>query len=339
MDQRIIFAGTPDFAAASLKALLDAGIRPVAVYTQPDRPAGRGHRLTPSPVKQLAQEQGLEVRTPLNFKDARDVEDFAALKSDLCIVVAYGLILPQAVLDAPRLGCINVHGSLLPRYRGAAPIQRALLDGQKETGVTVMKLVKKLDAGGMFASASLPITDDDTSGTLFEKLAILGAQTLLKNLGPILAGTLRPLPQDESPATYADKLSKDLSPLDFKQSARELDLKVRGLNPWPVATAESGGVRYKIFEAIPKAGERHSDPGKILGIGPEGIEVACGEGSLVLKTIQAPGKGRGDAGSLARSCPQKFEGGRFDCHRAALKENRAVPKARGSAPQLSQPRL
>jgi methionyl-tRNA formyltransferase len=311
MTQKIVFAGTPDFAATSLKALLDAGIRPCAVYTQPDRAAKRGHKLTPTPVKELALSAGLEVRTPANFKDEKDVEDFKALDSDLCIVAAYGVILPDAVLEAPRCGCVNIHGSLLPRYRGAAPIQRALLEGCSTTGVTLIKLEHELDAGGMYASAELKIEDDDTSGTLFEKLADLGAKLLMKNLGPILAGTLRPEPQDASKATYAKKLSKDMAPLDFKRGARELGLLVRALNPWPVATATLGETVYKVFEAVPLDSGAHADPGAVLSLGAQGVEVACSEGSLLLKVIQAPGKGRVNAGDMARSNPQKFRGAHF----------------------------
>ncbi|MGN0908436.1 MAG: methionyl-tRNA formyltransferase [Succinivibrio sp.] len=311
MPQKIIFAGTPDFAAASLKALLDAGIRPCAVYTQPDRAARRGHKLTPTPVKELALAGGLEVRTPENFKDQKDVDEFKALGADLCIVAAYGVILPDAVLEAPRCGCVNIHGSLLPRYRGAAPIQRALLEGCESTGVTLIRLERELDAGAMYASAQIPIEDSDTSGTLFEKLASLGASLLMKNLGPILAGTLRPVPQDPSKATYAKKLTKDMAPLDFERPARELWLQVRALNPWPVATARLGGTVYKIFEASPVDSGSHDDPGAVLSLGAGGVEVACSEGSLLLKVIQAPGKGRVNAGDMARSNPQKFRGAHF----------------------------
>ena len=179
MDKRIIFAGTPDFAAVHLQELLKAGIRPVAVYTQPDRPAGRGHKLCPSDVKKVALEAGIEVYTPVNFKNEEDIQQFEALNADLCIVVAYGIILPQRILDAPKLGCINVHGSILPKYRGAAPIQRALLDGEEETGVSIMKIGLKLDAGDVFKIATTKITDEDTSGTLFDRLAALGASTLI----------------------------------------------------------------------------------------------------------------------------------------------------------------
>ncbi|MCI6796567.1 MAG: methionyl-tRNA formyltransferase [Succinatimonas sp.] len=317
MDQKIIFAGTPDFASVSLKALLDAGIRPCAVYTMPDRPAKRGHHLTPSPIKELALQHGLEVRTPENFKSEEELCSFEELHADLCIVVAYGMILPERILKAPRLGCINVHGSLLPAYRGAAPIQRSLLDGCEKTGVSIMQLVKKLDAGDVFVSESVPIDKKDTSGTLFDKLAKLGAQTLLKYLGPILAGTIRAIPQDESKATYAEKITKDMAPLNFCQSAKELDLLIRGLNPWPIATATLDGICYKIFEAVPVSSGIHKHPGEILSFGKEGIEIACSDGSLLVKIMQSPGKGRVKAADFARSCPQKFEGKNFDCNYSA----------------------
>lgn len=238
MDKRIIFAGTPEFAAVHLKALLDAGIKPVAVYTQPDRPAGRGHKLTPSPVKALALEAGIEVFTPENFKDKEEIKKFEDLKADLCIVVAYGIILPQRVIDAPKCGCINVHGSILPKYRGAAPIQRALLDGEEETGVSIMKLTLKLDAGDVYSVATLKIEKNDTSATLFAKLADLGAMTLLIALPKIFDGSLKAVPQDEDAVTYAMKISKEESHINFNQSAEVVDRTIRGLNPWPVATTE-----------------------------------------------------------------------------------------------------
>ena len=187
--KRIIFAGTPDFAAVHLKALLDAGIRPLAVYTQPDRPAGRGHKLCPSDVKKLALEAGLEVYTPVNFKNEEDIKAFEELNADLCIVVAYGIILPQRIIDAAKFGFINVHGSILPKYRGAAPIQRALLDGESQTGVSIMKVALKLDAGDVYSVATTPIESTDTSGTLFDRLALLGADTLLKTIPSIFDGS------------------------------------------------------------------------------------------------------------------------------------------------------
>lgn len=306
MDKRIIFAGTPEFAAVHLKALLDAGIKPVAVYTQPDRPAGRGHKLTPSPVKALALEAGIEVFTPENFKDEEEIKKFEDLKADLCIVVAYGIILPQRVIDAPKYGCINVHGSILPKYRGAAPIQRALLDGEEETGVSIMKLTLKLDAGDVYSVATLKIEKNDTSATLFAKLADLGAMTLLIALPKIFDGSLKAVPQDEDAVTYAMKISKEESHINFNKSAEVVDRTIRGLNPWPVATTELNGIKYKVFMSCVEYGTTELEPGRIVNVDKDGINVACAQGIVKLITIQAPGKGPVKAADLARSRKDEF---------------------------------
>lgn len=306
MDKRIIFAGTPEFAAVHLKALLDAGIKPVAVYTQPDRPAGRGHKLTPSPVKALALEAGIEVFTPENFKDEEEIKKFEDLKADLCIVVAYGIILPQRVIDAPKCGCINVHGSILPKYRGAAPIQRALLDGEEETGVSIMKLTLKLDAGDVYSVATLKIEKNDTSATLFAKLADLGAMTLLIAMPKIFDGSLKAVPQDEDAVTYAMKISKEESHISFNQSAEVVDRTIRGLNPWPVATTELNGIKYKVFMSCVEYGTTELEPGRIVNVDKGGINVACAQGIVKLITIQAPGKGPVKAADLARSRKDEF---------------------------------
>lgn len=318
MSDKIIFAGTPDFAAEHLKALIEAQFNIIAVYTQPDRPAGRGHKLTPSPVKVVALEHNIPVFTPQNFKDPADQEQFASLNADLAVVVAYGLILPESVLQAPRLGCINVHGSLLPQWRGAAPIQRALLSGQATTGVTIMQIVKELDAGDMLYKKELEITDNDTSGSLFERLAHCGAQALVEALPEILAGKVVPEPQDSALVTYAQKLSKDESPLNFEHSAKQLSLQVRGLNPWPVATTTLDEVVYKVFNARALQQEELSALGDIstLGLGAivdinaQGIVIKCAQGCLLVTTIQAPGKGRVAAGDLARSKKDVFVRGK-----------------------------
>lgn len=326
MSQRIIFAGTPDFAAVHLQALIDAGFDIVAVYTQPDRPAGRGHKLTPSPVKQLAEQHQIEVRTPLNFKDPADVEAFAALQADLAIVVAYGLILPQAVLDAPRLGCINVHASLLPQWRGAAPIQRALLSGNSTTGVTIMQIVKQLDAGDILVQKPLEIAPDDTSGTLFERLAHTGAECLVSSLPEILSGSIQPQPQDPQQVTYAAKLSKEESPIDFTSSAEFIALQVRGLNPWPVATAQFADTLYKVFAGhaltdkdaakalnLPEQAIDDIPAKTILGVSNEGILIKCGTGVYAIATMQTPGKGKVNAADFARSKKDVFVRGKsFD---------------------------
>ncbi len=211
-------------------------------------------------------------------------------KADLCIVVAYGIILPQRVIDAPKYGCINVHGSILPKYRGAAPIQRALLDGEEETGVSIMKLTLKLDAGDVYSVATLKIEKNDTSATLFAKLADLGAMTLLIALPKIFDGSLKAVPQDEDAVTYAMKISKEESHINFNQSAEVVDRTIRGLNPWPVATTELNGIKYKVFMSCVEYGTTELEPGRIVNVDKDGINVACAQGIVKLITIQAPGK-------------------------------------------------
>ena len=307
---KIIFAGTPDFAAVHLKALIDAGIIPCAVYTQPDRPAGRGHKLTPSPVKELALLHNIEVLTPENFKNKEDVEKFLNFNADLAIVVAYGVILPESVVHGPRLGCINVHGSLLPAYRGAAPIQRALLDGNSVTGVTIMKIVKELDAGDMLVKAKMPISENDTSGSLFDKLASLGAKTLVENLPAILSEKITPCAQDPALVTYAKKITKEEARLNFSDSAKNCDLKIRGLNPWPIANASINNIVFKIFKAKVLNDNQGKEPGTVIAVDKNGISVACSEGAICLEIIQAPGKGRVNAADFARSRSDIFSVGK-----------------------------
>lgn len=307
---KIIFAGTPDFAAVHLKALIDAGIIPCAVYTQPDRPAGRGHKLTPSPVKELALLHNIEVLTPENFKNKEDVDKFLSFNADLAIVVAYGVILPDSIVHGPKLGCINVHGSLLPAYRGAAPIQRALLDGNDRTGVTIMKIVKELDAGDMLIKAEIPISADDTSGSLFDKLASLGAKTLVDNLPDILAEKITAKKQDPSLATYAKKITKEEARLNFNDSAENCNLKIRGLNPWPIANASIDNIVFKIFKAKVLNDNQGKKPGTIISVDKKGISVACAEGAVCLEIIQAPGKGRVNAADFARSRSDIFSVGK-----------------------------
>lgn len=307
---KIIFAGTPDFAAVHLKALIDAGIIPCAVYTQPNRPAGRGHKLTPSPVKELALLHNIEVLTPENFKNNEDVEKFLSFNADLAIVVAYGVILPESVVHGPRLGCINVHGSLLPAYRGAAPIQRALLDGNSVTGVTIMKIVKELDAGDMLVKAKMPISENDTSGSLFDKLASLGAKTLVENLPAILSEKITPCAQDPALVTYAKKITKEEARLNFSDSAKNCDLKIRGLNPWPIANASINNIVFKIFKAKVLNDNQGKEPGTVIAVDKNGISVACSEGAICLEIIQAPGKGRVNAADFARSRSDIFSVGK-----------------------------
>ena len=304
MNKRLVFAGTPDFAAVHLQSLIDADMKPIMVYTQPDRPSGRGHKLTPSPVKALAQKYGIEVRTPLNFKDEKDCKEFAELNADLFIVVAYGIILPESIINAPKCGSINVHGSLLPKYRGAAPIQRSLLDGDKETGVSIMKIAKALDAGDVYVKASLEISDEDTSGSLFEKLASLGAATLVKAIPQIIEGKLSAQKQDESLVTYAKKITKEEARINFNEEAYNICLKVRGYYPWPVATLSHNGTVYKIFKA--RLYDKKGPCGEILENNRDGIIIGCANGSICIEQIQAPGYKRVNAADLARSRPDLF---------------------------------
>ena len=286
---RLIFAGTPDFAVPSLRAAARHN-EVVAVYTQPDRPAGRGRALTPSPVKREAIARGIPVLQPENFRSAPAREALRALQPDLMIVVAYGLILPQAVLDIPRFGCWNVHASLLPRWRGAAPIQRAIEAGDTETGVCLMQMEKGLDTGPVLLAQKTPIGPEETGGELHDRLAALGAQVLADGLGLLRAG-IRPVPQPQPDAgvTYAHKLEKHEAKLDWSQPARALANKVRAFNPWPVAEAELAGERVRIHGAIALDERVAAAPGTLVRAGRDGIDVACGEGVLRLRTLQREG--------------------------------------------------
>ena len=284
---RIIFAGTPDFAAQHLQALLHTDHDIVAVYSQPDRPAGRGRKLTASPVKQVALEHNIDVQQPLSLKDADAQAQLASYQADIMVVVAYGLLLPQVVLDMPRLGCINVHGSLLPRWRGAAPIQRALLAGDEETGVTIMQMAAGLDTGPMLLKRSLPIASTDTSASLYEKLAVCGCAALVEALAVI--EELVPEEQDENLANYADKLSKAEGAIDWQQSATDICRQVRGLNPWPVAYTDFGDQRLRVWLAEAKQDPSDAPAGEVLAFTKQGISVACGEGQLLITQLQWPG--------------------------------------------------
>ncbi|MGK2946823.1 MAG: methionyl-tRNA formyltransferase [Candidatus Malihini olakiniferum] len=287
---RIIFAGVPNFAARHLDALLASSHQVVGVFTQPDRPAGRGKKLTPNPAKVLAEQHGIPVLQPKSLRPAENQRLVANLQADIMVVVAYGLILPQAVLDMPRLGCINVHGSLLPRWRGAAPIQRSLWAGDSETGVTIMQMDAGLDSGTILYKLSCPITEKDTSASLYDRLAELGPQGLLTTLAPLAEGTAIFEKQDDSLATYAKKLSKEEAKLDWSLSAEQLARCIRAFNPWPVSYITIDKQPVKVWKASVLKVTHSAQPGTIISIDKGGIQVATSSGVLNLLELQPAGK-------------------------------------------------
>lgn len=287
---RVIFAGTPDFAARHLQALLDSAHQVVGVFTQPDRPAGRGNKLTASPVKILAQQHQLPVYQPKSLRPAENQRLVADLDADIMVVVAYGLILPQAVLDMPRLGCLNVHGSLLPRWRGAAPIQRALWAGDSATGVTIMQMDAGLDTGAMLYKSACDIEPEDTSASLYDKLADIGPRALLATLARSAAGTLVPEKQDEHLVTYAEKLSKEEARLNWSFPADRLERCVRAFNPWPISFFNVGDQTIKVWQAAALDLATQSTPGTVLQADKNGIRVATSSGALNLTLLQPAGK-------------------------------------------------
>jgi methionyl-tRNA formyltransferase len=286
---RIVFAGTPDFAVPPLEALLQSGHVPAAVYTQPDRPAGRGRRITASPVKQLAVQHGLPVCQPVTLKTAEACAELAKLHPDLLIVVAYGLLLPVEILSIPRLGCINIHASLLPRWRGAAPIQRAILAGDAETGVCLMQMEAGLDTGPVLACARTIIGVEDSGSRLHDRLARMGARLLSDNLDALLQKKLVPRAQDDAVATYAHKLDKSEAVLDWQQDAPALARKVRAFNAWPVAETRFQGKQLRIWMACALEVDSNQPPGAVLSCSRAGVDVACGSGVLRLQQLQLPG--------------------------------------------------
>lgn len=304
---RIVFAGTPEFAAEHLKALIDSPYDVVAVYTQPDRPAGRGQKLMPSAVKQLAVDNGIQVLQPPTLRNAEAQAELAALQPDLMVVVAYGLILPQAVLDIPRLGCINSHASLLPRWRGAAPIQRAVEAGDSESGVTVMRMEAGLDTGPMLLKVSTPISASDTGGTLHDRLAEMGPPAVLEAVAGLAAGTLQGEVQNDSLATYAHKLNKDEARLDWSRPAVELERLIRAFNPWPICHSTLNGEAVKVLTASLSTGS--GNPGEILSASKDGLIVACGEQALCLTRLQLPGGKALNFSDLFNSRREKFATG------------------------------
>ncbi|MDU4356777.1 methionyl-tRNA formyltransferase [Phytobacter diazotrophicus] len=306
---RIIFAGTPDFAARHLDALLSSEHQIVGVFTQPDRPAGRGKKLMPSPVKVLAEEKGIPVFQPVSLRPQENQQLVAGLQADVMVVVAYGLILPKAVLEMPRLGCLNVHGSLLPRWRGAAPIQRSLWAGDTETGVTIMQMDVGLDTGDMLYKLSCPITAEDTSATLYDKLAQLGPQGLLATLTQIATGTATPEIQDETQVTYAEKLSKEEALLDWSLPAEQLERCIRAFNPWPMSYFVIEDQPVKVWKASVINSQAKAEPGTIIEANKQGIQVATAEGILNLESLQPAGKKAMNAQDLLNSRREWFTPG------------------------------
>ncbi|MBS9439801.1 methionyl-tRNA formyltransferase [Photorhabdus noenieputensis] len=303
---RIVFAGTPDFAARHLEALLMSQHEVVGVLTQPDRPAGRGKKLTPSPVKILAEERNITVFQPATLRSKENQQWILKQQPDVLIVVAYGLILPKAVLNIPRLGCLNVHGSLLPRWRGAAPIQRSLWAGDTETGVTIMQMDIGLDTGDMLYKASCPITPEDTSASLYEKLANIGPNSLLKTLSLITSGKSQPEIQNENLVTYAEKLSKEEARINWELPATHLERCIRAFNPWPMSFFEMEGQPVKVWKAEAIAEQTSAEPGTVLKADKKGIYIATADGILNITQLQPAGKKAMPAANLLNSKHEWF---------------------------------
>ncbi|RQM79444.1 methionyl-tRNA formyltransferase [Aeromonas dhakensis] len=306
---KLIFAGTPDFAARHLAALLSSDHEVVAVYTQPDKPAGRGQKLTASPVKELALAHDLPVYQPASLRKEEAQAELAALGADLMVVVAYGLILPKVVLDTPRLGCINVHGSLLPRWRGAAPIQRSIWAGDAETGVTIMQMDVGLDTGAMIRKMSCPIAADETSASLYDKLAELGPQALVDTIDAMAAGNTAAEAQDDALANYAEKLSKEEARIDWSMDAAAIERCIRAFNPWPISWFEVADQTVKVWQAEVITQDHGPRAGTLLKADKQGIDVATGKGVLRLLTLQPPGKKAMSVTDLLNSRRDWFEPG------------------------------
>ena len=300
---RVVFMGTPDIAATCLNKILDDGFQVVGVYTQPDRPKNRGMKLAFSPVKEVALAHDIPVFQPEHFREEETVEQLRALQPDVVAVVAYGRILPQNVLDVPPLGCINIHASLLPQYRGSAPYQWAVLDGLEETGVSAMYLCRQMDAGDVIDTAKTPIGPNETAGELLDRLAVLGAGLLSKTLTNIQNGSAGRTPQEESLATYAPMLDKSMCPIDWTKTASQVHNHVRGLHPWPVATAVIGGTFFKIHSTVVIDCETEAQPGKVLELTKTGLRVACGRGVIEIRSLQAEGGKRMAAPDYFRGHP------------------------------------
>lgn len=298
---RVVFMGTPDIASVCLKKVLADGFEVVGVYTQPDRPKGRGMKMVCSPVKEVAMAAGIPVFQPENFREEESVQQLRDLQPDICAVVAYGRILPQKVLDVPKRGCINIHASILPKYRGSAPYQWAVLDGLEETGVTAMYLTREMDAGDIIDVSRTPIGENETAGELLNRLAVLGADLLSKTLSRFAQGEVEGTAQDASQVSYAPMLDKSMSPIDWTKTARQVHNHVRGLHPWPVATTEIQGKLFKVHAT--RVAEGSGEPGQILGLSKTGLLVACGEGAVEILSLQAEGGKRMSAPDYFRGHP------------------------------------
>ena len=298
---RVVFMGTPDIAATCLKKILADGFDVVGVYTQPDRPKGRGMKMVCSPVKEVALAAGIPVFQPENFREEESVQQLRDLQPDICAVVAYGRILPQKVLDVPKRGCINIHASILPKYRGSAPYQWAVLDGLEETGVTAMYLTREMDAGDIIDVSRTPIGENETAGELLDRLAVLGADLLSKTLSRFAQGEVKGTAQDASQVSYAPLLDKSMSPIDWTKTAQQVHNHVRGLHPWPVATMEIQGKLFKVHAT--RVAEGSGEPGQILGLSKTGLLVACGEGAVEVLSLQAEGGKRMSAPDYFRGHP------------------------------------
>ena len=298
---RVVFMGTPDIAATCLKKILADGFAVVGVYTQPDRPKGRGMKMVFSPVKEVALAHDLPVFQPENFRQEETVQQLRNLKPDICAVVAYGRILPQKVLDVPTYGCINIHASILPQYRGSAPYQWAVLDGQKQTGVSAMYLVREMDAGDVIEISKTPIGENETAGELLDRLAVLGADLLSKTLTRFTQGPVPATPQDPAKVSFAPMLEKTMCPIDWTKTAQQVHDHVRGLHPWPVATMQLQGKLFKVHETrvVPGSGQ----PGQILGLTKTGLVMACGQGAVEIRSLQAEGGKRMAAPDYFRGHP------------------------------------
>lgn len=302
---RVIFMGTPDFAVGTLKALLESRHQVAAVVTQPDKPRGRGKAMQFPPVKEVAVQAGIPVLQPQKVRDPETIRQLEQIEADVIVVVAFGQIIPKEILSLKPCGCINVHGSLLPKYRGAAPIQWAVIDGETESGVTTMQMDEGLDTGDMLLKAVVPLDEKETGGSLFEKLSATGANLLLETLEGLEKGTIIPQKQGESPTAYARMLKKEMGCIDWKQPAVQIERLIRGLNPWPSAYTHLNGKTMKIWEAKVHQGKSGREPGAVTETTKEGILVQTGEGLLEIRKLQLEGKKRMDAGAFLRGCEVK----------------------------------